>query len=103
MISPTNYMWRLLSRNLWGSVHKYVSIEGCPLDLTLVEAQVLASWWVVVLFRLNSVLLVDVNHLLDFVMAAHEDTGSVVDVLRDDVEHALHVAVNGKTASCIRR
>lgn len=43
------------------------------------------------------VLLVDVEDFLHFLLAAHEDAASVVDVLRHHFEHAVHVAVDGET------
>lgn len=45
-------------------------------------------------------LLVDVDDLLYFVVAAEEDTGLVVDGLGDDGEHTVHLAVDSLTASC---
>lgn len=45
-------------------------------------------------------LLVELLDLFHFVVAAHEDTSTVVDVLRLNLEHSLHVAVNGLAASC---
>ena len=44
-------------------------------------------------------LLVDVDHLLDFVIAAQKDTAAIVDVFRDDCEHSSHLAVNCLAAS----
>lgn len=45
-------------------------------------------------------LLVDVNDLLHLIIAAQEDSASVVDVLGDDVDHPSHLAVNCLTAGC---
>jgi hypothetical protein len=41
-----------------------------------------------------SLLLVEGLHLLNLVIAAHEDARLVVNVLRYNFEHALHLAVN---------
>lgn len=46
------------------------------------------------------VLGVNVDNLLDFIVATEEDAGSVVDMLWNDLEHACHVAVNCLTTSC---
>jgi hypothetical protein len=43
---------------------------------------------------------VDVNHFLDLLVATKEDAAAVVDVLRHDVHHTAHLAVNGLSASC---
>lgn len=45
-------------------------------------------------------LCVDIDNLLHLVIAAEEDTGPVMDVLGNDFQHALHLAVDGLTASC---
>lgn len=38
-------------------------------------------------------LLVNVNNFLHFIMASEEDSGSVMDVLGNDLEHTMHLAV----------
>lgn len=38
--------------------------------------------------------------LFQLVIAAHEDTGTVVNVFRDNFEHATHLAVDSLTTSC---
>ena len=45
-------------------------------------------------------LLVDVDDLLHLLIAAQEDTAAIVDVLRDDSQHAPHLAIDRLTASC---
>lgn len=50
--------------------------------------------------RVQSLFLVGINNLLHFVQAAHEDSRSVMNVLRLDLEHALHLAVDRVPASC---
>ncbi|KAI6804575.1 hypothetical protein KC361_g29 [Hortaea werneckii] len=45
----------------------------------------------------DTVLLVDINDLLNLIVTAHEDTAAVVDVLGGDGHHAVHVAVDGLT------
>lgn len=40
---------------------------------------------------------VDINDLLHFIVTAKEDTRPVVNVLWDDLQHALHLAVDGLT------
>ena len=45
----------------------------------------------------DAMLLVDINDLLDLIVATHEDTAAVVDVLGGDGHHAVHVAVDGLT------
>lgn len=37
--------------------------------------------------------------LFHLIVAAHEDAGAVVDVLGDDLEHAVHVAVDSLATS----
>ena len=49
------------------------------------------------LFR---VLFVHVDNLLHLVVATHEDTGSVVDMLRHDCQHTLHAAVDRLATGC---
>jgi hypothetical protein len=44
--------------------------------------------------------LVDVDNLLHLVVATQEDTTPIVDVLRDDVEHTRHLAVDCLPARC---
>lgn len=53
-------------------------------------------WQVIVLKRHGTRLSLGVEllDLLHLIVAAHEDTGSVVDVLGLDLEHSLHVAVD---------
>lgn len=53
-----------------------------------------------VLPALFCVLFMYIDHLLYFVIAAHEDTRSIVDVFRYDCEHAFHSAVDCLSASC---
>ena len=48
---------------------------------------------------LDAMTRVHVNHLLNFVVASQEDARSVVDVLRDDLEHPLHLTVDCLSAS----
>lgn len=43
----------------------------------------------------------DINDLLHLIVAAHEDTAAVVDMLRHDSKHTSHVAVNGLATSCL--
>ena len=50
--------------------------------------------------RLFLILLVNINDLLHLLVAAQEDARSVVDVLGHDLDHAIHVAVDGLSASC---
>jgi len=38
--------------------------------------------------------------LLDLIVAAHEDTGLVVNVLGDNLEHPPHLAINRLTTGC---
>lgn len=40
------------------------------------------------------------NDLLHFVIATHEDTGSIMDVLRNYAKHTIHMAVDCLPASC---
>jgi hypothetical protein len=40
----------------------------------------------------------DINHFLHFVVATHENTRSVVDVLWYNFHHPLHFAVDSLTA-----
>lgn len=49
--------------------------------------------------RLLVVLCVDIDDLLYFVVTAKEDTRSVVDGLGYNLEHTLHLAVDGLAAS----
>lgn len=46
-------------------------------------------------------LCVDIDDFLYLVVAAKEDTRPVVDVLGNDFDHALHVAVDGLTTRCV--
>jgi hypothetical protein len=43
---------------------------------------------------------VDVDDALDLLLGAHEDAAPVVDVLGDDLHHALHLTVDGEAAGC---
>lgn len=45
-------------------------------------------------------LLVDVNDFLDLIMASEEDSGSVVDMLRDNLKHTIHLAIHCLSTSC---
>ena len=45
-------------------------------------------------------LLVERLDLLDLIVAAHEDTGLVVNVLGDNLEHPPHLAINRLTTGC---
>lgn len=45
-------------------------------------------------------LFVNINHFLHFVIATHEDSRPIVNVLGNDGDHAFHVAVDGLAASC---
>ena len=45
------------------------------------------------------VLFVNVNDLLDFVVAAHEDTRAIVNGLGYHLDHAIHLAVDCLSAS----
>lgn len=49
---------------------------------------------------LRSVFRVNINHFLDLIVTAEEDTRSVVDVLGHDCQHPLHLAIDGLTTSC---
>lgn len=42
-------------------------------------------------------LLVELLHLLNLIKTAHEDTGSVMNVFRHDLEHSPHLAVDRLT------
>lgn len=44
-------------------------------------------------------LLVELLDLLNLIITSHKDTGSVVDVLRNHIEHPLHVVVDSLAAS----
>lgn len=46
-------------------------------------------------------LLVDVNHLLDFIIAAQEDTAAIVNMLRYYGEHPAHLAIDCLASSYI--
>lgn len=50
-------------------------------------------------FRLSHPNLEELLDLLNLIVTSHEDAGSVVDVLGRNLEHALHVAVDGLSAS----
>lgn len=43
--------------------------------------------------------LMHVNHFLYFIVAAHEDTRSIMDMLRNDSKHTFHTAVDRLTSS----
>lgn len=45
-------------------------------------------------------LLVDINHFLHFVIAAHEDARPIVDMLGHHRQHSLHPAVDGLATGC---
>lgn len=45
-------------------------------------------------------LLVELLHLLNLIKAAHEDTGSVMNVFGHDLEHSPHLAVDRLTTGC---
>ena len=45
------------------------------------------------------VLLVNVNHFLNFVIAAHEDTRSIMDMLGNNSKHTFHTAIDRLTSS----
>lgn len=38
--------------------------------------------------------------LLNLIIRTHKDTGLVMDILRYDLEHAVHLAIDGLTTSC---
>lgn len=46
---------------------------------------------------LPGVLEMHVDDLLHFIVASHEDSGSVVDVFGHDFEHACHLTIDGLT------
>lgn len=50
--------------------------------------------------RRTGLLLVEGLDLFNLVPAAHEDTRPVVDVLRDHLEHPVHLAVDGLATGC---
>lgn len=55
--------------------------------------------------RLNSthlllVFLVHINHLLHLLLTSQEDTTPVVNMLRHNLHHALHLTVNRETTRC---
>lgn len=47
---------------------------------------------------LFDMLLVYINDLLHLIIAAHEDTRTIVDMLRYHSQHTLHAAVDSLTA-----
>lgn len=47
-----------------------------------------------------TMLLMNVNHFLYFVVAAHEDTRSIMDMLRNNSKHTFHPAIDRLTSSC---
>ena len=44
-------------------------------------------------------LLMHVNHLLYFVIAAHEDARSIMNMLGNNTKHTLHTAIDRLTSS----
>lgn len=46
-----------------------------------------------------NVLLMNVNHFLYFVVAAHEDTRSIMDMLGNNSKHTFHAAIDRLTSS----
>jgi len=46
-----------------------------------------------------TVFFVDINHFLHFVIAAHEDSRSVVNMLWNNSNHAFHVTIDGLATS----
>ena len=46
------------------------------------------------------VLLVHINHFLYFVIASHEDTRSIMDVLGNNSKHPFHTAIYRLASSC---
>ena len=52
------------------------------------------------MFHLIVFLLVERLDLLNFLKAAHEDARPIVDMLRNNVEHAAHLAVDCLATSC---
>lgn len=48
-------------------------------------------------------LLMHVDHFLYFVVAAHEDTRSIMDMLGNNSKHTFHTAVDCLTSSCFDR
>ena len=47
-----------------------------------------------------TMLLIHVNDLLNFVVATHEDTRSIMDMLGDNSKHTFHAAVDRLASSC---
>lgn len=45
--------------------------------------------------------LMELLDLLDLVIASHEDARSIMDSLRNNLEHASHIAIDGLTSSYI--
>ena len=74
---------------------------GDPLDLIILLFYRLHD-----LLRLFSILpstvmlLVNIDYLLHFVVAAHENSRPVVYVFWNDGDHSVHAAVNSLTTSC---
>lgn len=47
--------------------------------------------------------LVHVNDLLHLIIAAQEDTGTIMDMFRHNKQHAIHFTIDGLTSSCKAR
>ena len=47
-----------------------------------------------------TMLLIHVNDLLNFVVATHEDTRSIMDIFGNNSKHTFHAAVDRLASSC---
>lgn len=62
---------------------------------------VINHFYLLFLCQSMTVLLMNVNHFLYFVVAAHEDTRSIMDMLGNNSKHTFHTAIDRLTSSCV--
>ncbi len=91
-------LWTLLGHRAYVSTRWRGRSKGCfeVLPRPALDRQCASAPEVL---RTNTVLLVDIDDLLHLIIAAHEDSAAIVDMLGYDLDHALHLAVHRLAAS----
>lgn len=86
-----------MGNNIKSLIYK-VRIQGTDeaLSVAYVQKHTLPSSHPAILL---GVLLMHINDLLHFVIASHEDPRAIMDMLRHDCQHPLHVAIDGLSSS----